>query len=128
MRIYFIEQEEVIRNTVRDFLGDLGHEVVARLSIDDLVDALSQDIGAADLLLVSASVGDGRALRLLGDLHGSYPDIPVIVVTESRASLPVDEAMACGVFGYLRKPIHLSELELMLIRLAGRRQAVPQLF
>jgi hypothetical protein len=48
-------------------------------------------------------------------------DIPIIAITSASKVLPSKIANSCGIITYLRKPVSLSELDLLIIRLEGKK-------
>lgn len=123
MRIYLMDRNVLLCQTLREFLMDLGHDVSVASSFNDLLALMGQPHPEGDLLLLGWAQVHGTLLRLLRDLHRRCANLPVVIVIDTEAILPVEEAVECGVYGYLRKPIRLAELELLLVRLADRRQA-----
>ena len=121
MRIYLVEEENVVRQIIRDFLTDLGHEVIVLDALDDLLDTLTTDPHPVDLVIVDLPTPKRDAIaRGMREVHRHHPEIP-LVVRVSGALLSADEAVQCGVCAYLHKPVRLAELELMLIRLSETR-------
>ena len=124
MRIYLVEEKNVVRNTLQDFLTDLGHTVSVFDALDDLPDALDQHPDSVDLILTDLVPINGRLTALLRELHKRHPDIPFVLIPASNDVLLASEAIRCGVYAYLHRPIRLAELELMLLRLSEMRTNV----
>jgi len=118
MRICLVERENIVRNTLQDFLSDLGHAVLIFNALDDLSTTLDRHARSVDLIITDLLPANGKAISLLRTLHQRCPDIPFIITSTSNGVLPAREALQCGVYGYLHKPFRLAELELMLLRLA----------
>lgn len=121
MRVYLVEVDNYARQMVAQCLRDLGHRVSLLPEPSDLLESLAADPDPADLIIAdlppAQSRSTGEALR---SVHRRYPMIPVVLRASSEV-LPAPEAVHCGVYGYLSKPLRPAELELMLIRLAERQ-------
>ena len=122
MRIYLVEEENIVRQLIRDSLTDLGHEVIVLDALDELSDTLGRNPRPVDLIIVDLPTPKREAIAQgMREVHRRHPEIP-LVVRVSGALLSADEAVQCGVHAYLHKPIRLAELELMLIRLSETRK------
>lgn len=126
MRICLICNHILLTVAFRDFLRDLGHQVFPVVSGVGQMDAPERCPGPVDLVISDQPAGNGTVRAWTEKLHGGYPDTPIVLLTDRCPSLSKDEALANGVFSYLRKPISFNELELLLARVeesrARRRQ------
>ena len=110
-RIFVIEDEEMIRDSVVEFLGDNGYDAVGA---GDGSEALSKLAAAPDmrpcliLLDLMMPIMDGRSFRerQLQDPH--LAAIPVIVVSAYRDV--AQTARELHAVGHLPKPLRLEEL------------------
>jgi DNA-binding NtrC family response regulator len=119
MHICLITAEPILATTVGDYLHDLNHATEHFRSTRELLDSNRAPELVFDVMIdeVVGSVQSARSS--LSRLHDSYPDVPVIVMLTNAATLTPEDAVALGIHAYLRKPISLSELDLMLRRLPG---------
>ena len=125
MRIGLVEEKSIVRNTLQDFLTDVGHTVLICNALDDLPDVLDHSPHSVDLILTDLVPANGKLTALMRSLHGRYPEVPFVLITGSNDILLPSEAIRCGVHAYLHKPIRLAELELMLLRLSETRANGP---
>ena len=49
------------------------------------------------------------------------PDLRLVLMVNGGPAIPADDALACGLYAYLREPFRLDELVLVLVRLSERR-------
>ena len=89
--------------------------------------ALAGSIAAAVVLAAhGGAAGEGVVGR---EVPGAKADVPAptraaqeagakVILVTSGLTIPAEEARELGVYGYLRSPVRLSELELVLMRLA----------
>ena len=111
MRICLVSESSLFSRTLREFLSDLGHEVEAVQTIYALPERLER--GPLDLALLEVSSLNEEGIHLMHQLRQRHPDLLVIL---SGEHLPVsaEEAHSLGIYRYLRKPLHLDELEFAL--------------
>ena len=117
MRIYLLTHHPIMRSTIAGRLSDHSTQVVDVPSLRDLPDRLGEDCEPGDLAIVDLAGSDSEELAVLKEVHARFRDVPVVAMTDSSGVPPVDEAMSCGIHAYLRKPIRLLELELVVRRL-----------
>ncbi len=103
-------------------LERLGHTVELVADGDDAVNAVAE--GQFDLVLM-----DGRMPRLSGEeatrqvreLNNAKAGIPIVALTADAMQADKDRYFACGMNGYITKPIDLGTLANELQRLNPRR-------
>jgi two-component system repressor protein LuxO len=74
----------------------------------DAMDVLDQR--EIDLILTERLLPDMAVLSLLWCIKAEYPDVPVLVITESDACPVILEAMRLGAQDYLVKPFDAATL------------------
>ena len=113
MRIYLVSDPDILQKTLQSFLTDLGHEVIS-MTVAELWQSLKHHNEPIPLAIMPHSIEKS----LLQAFHHQHPETMVVLWDESRSLLSTDEALAYGVHAFLHTPIHLSELEVLLVRLA----------
>lgn len=120
MNIAIMTKDRILWRTLSDYLVDSGHSISALeppSSSQNNQEKLKTDI---ELLLYDLNVDHFRKAGLLKVLHKSRPNLPVIAVTSISSILPFTEAFSLGIFAYLRKPVSLSELDLLIARISNK--------
>ena len=120
MVIYVLHANIVVRQTLIDFLADLGHVAAAVQTDAELLAALQAGRRPADLVLVQAGHWQASRADFLYQMHQKYPEMAFLLITNSSGTPSAAQARKCGVIAYLREPIRLSELELLLDGLRER--------
>lgn len=111
-RILVIDDDDAIRESLREVLGDAGYEVaVAR----DGREALAMMTPRPALLLVDLMMPELDGWELIGELQRTAPlaDIPICVLTAIPSHAPPK------VGAVLQKPIDLDTLLATVARLIG---------
>lgn len=117
MRVCVFLDDQIVSRTLNEFLSELGHEAIALGSGCGLLKEMEDCALHGDLIITELNPNRKVDIQLIHDLHKRYPDAPFILATDTGSILPSTMAISCGVYAYLRKPISLAELELMLSRL-----------
>ena len=115
MLLYLVNDELILIKTLQGFLEDLGHEVVSFTSIPRLFE---RNYPSPDLILIDPRGPVQSSLKCLCEIHERYPDTAIVVID---SVLPYEDAVSCGVYSYIGKPIRLGELELLLKRVSERK-------
>lgn len=112
--VLLVEDEEFLREMLREFLESRGYEVVAVGSGEEALRVFSErkfQIGLFDLKLPGI---DG--IELARRVRRDDPDVVVVVITGYPSIESAVEATKSGVYDYLVKPFRLIELERVLER------------
>lgn len=113
-KVLIVDDEDFIREMLREFLCGKGYEVVAVRSGEEALDMSSAgkfQVGLFDLRLPGM---DG--IELARRFREVDPDIVTIIMTGYPSLESVVEATKGGVYDYIVKPFRLVELERMLER------------
>ena len=116
MRIYLADAELIVTKTLKGFLNDLGHEVLAFNSISELL-RKREKTGFADLIIIDLNMPCEASIRTISEIHRRYPTTDIVIMS---SILPTQEAIKHGVYSYLNKPVRFGELELILARVSER--------
>ena len=102
------------------FLVHSGFRVLTRASAEEAFACIEEE--PPDLVLTDLQMGNGQSgIELCGQLHGAYPEIPVLVMTAFASVEAAVEAMRAGAEDFVTKPIRLDALELRLERILQKR-------
>ena len=120
MQICLLCDRPIVADTLRRFLTDLGHNVVSMPSLPQRSDMPEGGLRGFDSAIVDLRLPVDKAFLQIGELRKGA-DIPVLMAVDGGCGPPSDRAVSCGIFAYLRRPISLHELDLLLTRLGERR-------
>jgi len=119
-----VDDEAIIRESLRDWLSDVGHQV---LTAEDGPKALeivkneNPSVAIVDLVMPGM---DG--IELLKKAKEISPSIEVIVIT-AYASVPTAiAAMKQGAYDYIEKPFSLDRVELLIEKLVEHQRLVEE--
>jgi len=107
-KVLVADDDLALREMMHLALTKEGYEVTAAGDAATLDRLLGED--HFDLVVSDIYLGDGTAIDLLGRLHETHPDTPVILVTAQGTVETVAAARQAGVFDYLAKPFQIQSL------------------
>ncbi|APZ90827.1 sigma-54-dependent transcriptional regulator [Fuerstiella marisgermanici] len=113
--ILIVEDEDIIRETLSEFLAGEGFEVATAANVTDALNLVRErdfDVGICDVQLP-----DGDGVQLLRRLHRLNPAMFVLIISAYATVENAVEAFTAGAFDYLVKPVIFDELVNRLKRL-----------
>jgi two-component system, NarL family, response regulator LiaR len=118
MTLMIVDDHEVVRRGLRAFFETLGDfsivgEAGDALGAAAIAKAKKPDLAMVDLLMPGEN-GVGACLRI----RQASPNTKSLMLTSASSRLPVTEALAAGVCGFVFKDIAASELAASLRRVA----------
>lgn len=118
--ILIVEDEEIIRTSLREFLTEEGYEVIAAPTIADAVKAIRErDFQVA---ICDVQLPDGDGVNLLRKLLQYNPNVSGLIITAYATVENAVEAFKAGAFDYLVKPVIFDDLANKLQRLFQYRE------
>ena len=111
-RLLLLEDDINLSETVEEFLGDEGYDVVCVYDGESAEDALYEE--SFDLLLLDVNVPEPNGFTLLKEARGRGVQTPAIYVTSRSGMADVEHGFGSGADDYIRKPYELKELLLRI--------------
>lgn len=68
-----------------------------------------------DIIIADINLPKMNGLEMVAAIHDVLPNLPVIIITSHDNSKNISESINQGVYGYLRKPIRIEELQTALL-------------
>lgn len=112
MKILLLEDDTLLNEIIEEFLEELNHEVVTTYDGQDALESIYEN--SFDLLLLDVNVPSLNGFDLLKGLKENSIDIPTIYITSLHTSKDMESGFNAGADDYIKKPFHLSELELRI--------------
>ncbi|MEK6590265.1 MAG: response regulator [Nitrospinota bacterium] len=106
--ILVVEDDEVVRTMIRDFL-EKEYTVIDASRCSEAVSKISHH--HIDLALIDYALPDGDGFELLKVIRQTNTQLPVIMITAYGTEIVVIRALRTGVTDYIKKPLKLSYLK-----------------
>ncbi|MCB9791932.1 MAG: sigma-54-dependent Fis family transcriptional regulator [Alphaproteobacteria bacterium] len=118
-RILVVDDERVLANNIRRFLGHAGYAVRVAESGEQALELLAE--APAELLISDLRMPGMGGLALLERLRAEHPETLSLVITAHGTLDSAIQALRLGAQDYLLKPLSLEELERKVGRLLEHR-------
>jgi DNA-binding NtrC family response regulator len=119
LRILFADDEAHLRDLMQMELPRLGHEVT--VCADGASAIRSLEKGSYDVALLDVRMPGLTGIEVLGKIRQLSPETQVVILTGHATVDTAVQALRLGAFDYLTKPCKWAELEVILNRVAERR-------
>ena len=119
LRILFADDEAHLRDLMQLELPRLGHEVTVCPDGAAAIRALER--GSYDAALLDIRMPGITGIEVLNQVKQISPETQVIILTGQATVDTAVQALRLGAFDYLTKPCKWAELEILLQRIAERR-------
>ena len=109
-----VSEERTALEAIADLLATRGYRVLTAPGGYEALPLLDRD--AVHVVLTDLKMRRVGGLDLLREAHAVDPNIAVIMMTRFGSIASAVEAMRCGAYDYLTKPVNLHELEVVVQR------------
>ena len=113
--ILIVEDEDIIRDTLSEFLSGEGFEVREAANVTDALAIVRER--DYDVAICDVQLPDGDGVQLLRRLHRLNPSMFVLIISAYATVESAVDAFTAGAFDYLVKPVIFDELVNRLKRL-----------
>lgn len=124
MKVMVIDDEEIMRVTVRNALRDAGYQAVDCSLAEAALARLKRE--PFDAVVVDLKMPGMDGLGFLEAVRREHPATAVVIMTAYGTVSTAVEAMKRGAYDYLTKPFHTDELTLLLGRLQERSEILQE--
>lgn len=125
LRIAIVDDEQLVRVSLRRYCSALGMSAVAYGDGRELLEALSTSANAPDCLLLDAHMPEMTGLDVQQQLRRLSVQFPTIVYSADDEPEARERYLAAGAAEYLRKPIGGDELVAAITRAIESRRLTP---
>lgn len=124
LNILIVEDGQTQREQLRDSLRSQGYHVTEAENGEKALQTVLE--GHFDLIFLDYKMPGMDGLQVLKEVKRINPEIDVIIITAYGTVETAVEAMKVGAFDYLTKPVDLDELDILVKRVAERRQLIQE--
>tara|TARA_B100000959_G_C14984083_1_gene624792 strand:+ start:1718 stop:2083 length:366 start_codon:yes stop_codon:yes gene_type:complete len=112
MKYLIVDDEPATRKSLGWFLEQNGHSCKTACNSVEAMSHLGHEI--FDVVITDLKMGRMNGLCLLKTIKERLPDIIVIIITGYGEEQIYAEAMSCGAKAFLKKPLNISKLNMIL--------------
>ncbi len=123
-KIFIIDDEMIMRESLAGWLKRDGHEVVSAASGEDAMQILKNS--RFDILLVDIKMEGMSGLEVLKRVKESDPDVAVVMITAYASISTAVEAMKNGAYDYLLKPFDPDALGVLIDKIIEHQAQVRE--
>ncbi len=116
LNILLVDDEQIVHETIGDYLMDCGHRFKSCREGDSALIALGKD--DYDLAIIDVKMPGLSGLELLERARKTCPETSIVMITGHGNMEMVIEALRSGAADFLPKPVKLLELEAVLEKVA----------
>ncbi len=122
--ILIVDDEPPQRSILSAYLRKQGHTVFEAGSAAEAITRMRQS--SADILLTDFQMPGESGIELLGQTRALFPETTVVIMTAYGTIEGAVKAIRGGAYDYISKPIDLDALDLLIRRIAERRQLLSE--
>jgi two-component system, NtrC family, nitrogen regulation response regulator GlnG len=115
-RVLVVDDESLLRWSLREMLGDAGFEVVEARNGREARAAIADVEHPIDVMLVDLELPDVDGLQLVREARSRCPTCPVLIMTAYRSAETIDSALSAGATSVIGKPFDLDDVMRMVLR------------
>src|SRR3954454_17527969 len=119
LRLLYADDEAHLRELMQMELPRMGHDVTVCPDGSAALKALER--GSYDAALLDLKMPGLTGIEVLGKVRQMIPETQVVILTGQASVDTAVQALRLGAFDYLTKPCKWAELEVLLNRIAERR-------
>jgi two-component system NtrC family response regulator len=123
-RILVVEDDDSLRFVMQAQLRRSGYETSVAVTVSEALDQLQRE--PQDLVISDLNLPDATGIDLLKTIRAEYPETMVAIVTAYGTVETAVEAIRCGAYDYLTKPVHPDELEALVKRAFERHRLIEE--
>lgn len=123
-RILVVEDDESLRRITQAQLQRWGYETCVAVDVAQALELLRRE--PQDLVLSDLNLPDGSGMDVLKSVRDQYPETAVIIITAYGTIESAVDAIKCGAYDYITKPVHPEELRALVDRAFERHQLINE--
>lgn len=124
MNIILADDDPLVIETLGEFLRKSGHTVFATTDLRRAVEEVFTSDGKIDVFIMDIDMLSGSESDDMRVVKARYPAIDLVTMTSLPVAWSAAHAQSLDACAFLRKPIHLAEMTIMLKRTEKYRRSL----
>ena len=123
LHVLIIEDDFRVAEINRQLVEQVaGYQVDGVAKTGDEAMAFLKNCGQLpDLILLDVFIPDRNGLELLREIRSHFHPIDIAMLSAAKEAATIEEALRCGIFDYLVKPVNFARFEQALLRFAEQK-------
>ena len=121
-KLLLIDDDRHVLNSMADWLREIGYQVDTAGTFDEGMAAVERK--TYDLALVDVRLADGDGFDILAHCREVCPQTSVLMISGYGTVEMAMEAIRCGAFDFLTKPLIDEELEMTIERALNQQKVI----
>ena len=122
--ILVVDDEDIVRDSLRDWLDGVGYDVAVAASAEDALEILNKkkfNIMIADLVMPGMN-----GIELMKEAKKIYPNLAAVIITAHATIQTATTAIREGAFDYIEKPFCPEKVELLIEKLVEHQDLIEE--
>lgn len=111
-KVLVVDDEKLIRWSLKENLGKAGYEVVEAEKGNDALKVFSESL--PDLVLLDVNLPDISGIEVLRTIKTIDKDVPIIIITAFGNIQTAVDAMKFGAYDFIEKPFEIKKLNIVM--------------
>jgi two-component system response regulator AtoC len=118
-KVLVVDDEAIVRESLRDWLGDVGHQVLTADNGDQALEIIQKE--KPGILITDLVMPGMDGIELMKRAREIFPGIEVIIITAYGSIPTAINAIREGAYDYIEKPFCPERAELLIDKLMEHR-------
>jgi CheY-like chemotaxis protein len=123
-KVLIVDDEESIRSLIVTLLTKEGHSCTTATDGGEVLNKLNSD--RFDAVITDIIIGVMDGLTLTKEILGTYPRLPVMVMTGYIDDYSAEEAIEAGAQEFIKKPFSINEFDLRFRKMMRDHKILEQ--
>lgn len=123
MHIIIIEDDYILSKSIAKFCELKKYTYYQYFDGEDAYDGISLNT-VCDLFIVDINLPNMSGLEIVKKIRSLHTNIPIVIITASLESHPLEVAFSLGCNEYIKKPFYLVELDIRIQKILSSRLKV----
>jgi two-component system response regulator AtoC len=122
--ILVVDDEEIVRDSLRDWLDGVGYDVAVAASAEEALEILKRkkfNIMLADLVMPGMN-----GIELMQEAKKIYPTLAAVIITAHATIQTATTAIREGAFDYIEKPFCPEKVEFLIEKLVEHQDLIEE--
>jgi DNA-binding NtrC family response regulator len=113
-RLFFVDDDDSAQYAYKRYFSASEYQIVCATTLKEAKTVIASD--RFDAMVLDLSLPDGQSIEWIPELRGSYPGMPIVIITGMGDIPTAVKAIKYGAENFLAKPVEMNDLKVILER------------